>query len=134
MSTWSYCQAFYSFEVPILFLKQKTLKSYKSKVSKVGDRSRGRPESSFSIATTPKCRGEHYFFPRIVPLYPWYIPYIVVLSKEVSSTIFKVFGMMWPGIEPKSPGPLANTLPIRPMSWKSYRYYHLFINYILSLV
>ena len=30
-------------------------------------------------------------------LYRW------VLSKEVSSTIFKVFGMTRPGIEPRSP-------------------------------
>ena len=37
--------------------------------------------------------------------------YCWVLSKEVSSTIFKVFGMTWPRIEPRSPGPLANTLP-----------------------
>ena len=42
--------------------------------------------------------------------------YCWVLSKGVSSTIFKVFGMMLPGIEPRSPGPLANTLPSRPMS------------------
>ena len=35
-----------------------------------------------------------------------------MLSKEVSSTIFKVFGMTRPGIEPRSPGPLANTLVI----------------------
>ena len=34
-----------------------------------------------------------------------------MLSKEVSSTILKVFGMTQPGIEPRSPGPLANTLP-----------------------
>ena len=34
-----------------------------------------------------------------------------MLSKEVSSTIFKVFGMTRPGIEPKYPGPFANTLP-----------------------
>ena len=39
-----------------------------------------------------------------------------MLSKEVSSTIFKVFGMTRPGIEPRSPGPLANTLPTWPMS------------------
>ena len=36
---------------------------------------------------------------------------------------FKVFGMTWPGIEPKSPGPLANTLPIRPMSSTNYNIY-----------
>ena len=39
-----------------------------------------------------------------------------MLSKEVSSTIFKVFGMTRPGIEPQSPRTLANTLPIRPMN------------------
>ena len=30
----------------------------------------------------------------------------------VSSTIFLVFCMIWRGIEPQSPGPLANTLLI----------------------
>ena len=34
----------------------------------------------------------------------------------VSSSIFKVFGMTRPGIEPRSPGPLANTLNAGPMS------------------
>ena len=38
----------------------------------------------------------------ICTLYCW------VLSKEVSSTIFKVFSMTRPVIEPRSPGPLAN--------------------------
>ena len=38
-----------------------------------------------------------------------------MLSKVVSSTILKVFGMTQHGIEPRSPGPLANTLPTRPM-------------------
>ena len=48
--------------------------------------------------------------PLIRTLYCW------VLSKEVSSTILKVFGMTLPGIELRSPGQLANTLPTRPMS------------------
>ena len=39
-----------------------------------------------------------------------------MLSKEISSTIFKLFGMTWPWIELRSPGSLANTLPTRPMS------------------
>ena len=43
--------------------------------------------------------------PLIRTLYHW------VLSKAVSSTIFKVFGMTRPGIEPRSSGPLTNTLP-----------------------
>ena len=33
-----------------------------------------------------------------------------MLSKVASSTIFWVFGMTRPGIKPRSPGPLANTL------------------------
>ena len=40
-------------------------------VSKVGDQ-----KAPFSIATTPMCRLGHYSFPKIAPLYPWYIPYI----------------------------------------------------------
>ena len=32
------------------------------------------------------------------------------------STISNVFGMTRPGIEPRSPEPLANTLPISPVS------------------
>ena len=47
--------------------------------------------------------------PLIRILYCW------VLSKKVSSTIFKAFGMTRPGIKPRSPGPLANTLPTRPI-------------------
>ena len=33
-------------------------------------------KAPFSIATTPGCRGGRYFFPLIVPLYPWYVTYI----------------------------------------------------------
>ena len=35
-----------------------------------------------------------------------------MLSKELSSTIFWVFGMTWPGIDPQSPGLPGNTLTI----------------------
>ena len=38
-----------------------------------------------------------------------------MLSKVVSSSIFKVFGMTRPRIEPRSPGPLANTLTAGPL-------------------
>ena len=77
------------------------------KVSKVGDRSRGRPEGSFfnsyytevgrALPLSLNCTT----LPLIRTLYCW------VLSKEVSSTIFKVFGMSRPGIKHGSPGPLA---------------------------
>ena len=42
--------------------------------------------------------------------------------KEVSSTILKVFGMTQPEIEPRSPGPLANTLPTWLMSGVMLKY------------
>ena len=79
---------------------------------KVGDRSRGWPEGSIFNSYYIEVSGRALLLsldcsalPLIRTLYCW------VLSKEVSSTILKVFGMSWPGIEPKSPGPLANTLP-----------------------
>ena len=37
----------------------------------------GDPKGPLSIATTPRCRGGHYSFPWIAPLYPWYVPYNV---------------------------------------------------------
>ena len=36
----------------------------------------GDQKATFSIATTPKCRGRPYSFPRVASLYPWYVPYI----------------------------------------------------------
>ena len=85
--------------------------------SKVGDRSRGRPEVSLFNSEYTEVSGRALLLsldfsslPLIHTLYCW------VLSKEVSSTIFKVFGMTRPGIEPRSTGPLANTLPTNPMS------------------
>ena len=62
----------------------------------------GDQKSPFSKASSPRYKGGRYSFPKIVPLYPWYLPYIAVLSKEVSSNIFKVFGMSQPGIEPST--------------------------------
>ena len=61
-----------------------------------------------------------------------------MLSKEVSSTILKVFGMMWPGIEPRSPGPLENTLPTMPMctiiTSSTYMYYDIIVNSTFKMV
>ena len=38
-----------------------------------------------------------------------------VKQGEIKNYFFSVFGMTLPGIEPWSPGPLANTLLIKPM-------------------
>ena len=44
-------------------------------VSKVDHLSRRRPKGSFSIATTQRYETGGYSFPRIAPIYPWYVPY-----------------------------------------------------------
>ena len=70
----------------------------------------GDPKAPFSIATTPRCRGGRYSFP---PLLHFTLdPYLIMLSVKQGGIKyhFWVFGMTRPGIEPRSPGPLANTL------------------------
>ena len=47
----------------------------------------------------------------------------------VSSSIFKVFGMTRPGIEPRSPGPLANTLTAGP----NHHHHHIVLAARISL-
>ena len=61
----------------------------------------------FSIATTPRCREGHYSFlwSALLTLNP----YLKMLSvKQGGSTIFWVFGMTWPWIEPWSSGEHSN--------------------------
>ena len=74
------------------------------------------PNSTFSIATTTRCRGGATPFPGL--LYFTLDPYLKMLSVKQGDIKyhFKVFGMTRPGIERRSPGPLANTLTARPMS------------------
>ena len=99
-----------------LLIRPMAWSTNKSK-SKVGDRSWGRPEGSLFNSYYTEMQGRVLLLspdcsslPLIRTLYCW------VLSKVVSSTIFRVFGMTRPGIEPRSSVPLANTLPIRPMA------------------
>ena len=53
---------------------------YKSQIktiwSKLVTLVEGDPKASFSIATTPRCRGVRHSFPRIASLYPRYVPNI----------------------------------------------------------
>ena len=80
-------------------------------IVKVGDRCRGRPQGSlFNSYYTEVCVWGALLLsldcstlPSIRTLYCW------VLNREVSSTIFIVYGMKRPGIEPRSPGSLPNT-------------------------
>ena len=105
-------------------------------LSKVVDRSWGQPEGSLFNSYYIMVLGralllfmDYSTLPLICNLYWW------VLSKEVSSSIFKVFGTMRTGIEPKSSGPLANTLPTRPIrtAYPKMLPFHLSINMIFLL-
>ena len=91
------------------------LDQYKKKLATVVA---GDPKAPFSIATTTRCRKGRYSFLWIPPLYPWSLPYNAECWAiyHFLSTIFWVFGMTRPDIEPRSPVPLAGTLTIMPMS------------------
>ena len=76
---------------------------FTTQVNKVGDCSQGWPEGSLFNSYCTKVlllSLDCSTLPLIRTLYCW------MLSREVSSTIFKVFVMMWNGIEPRSPGSL----------------------------
>ena len=99
-------------------IKETTLSLSLSK-SKVVSLSWGRPEGSLFNSYNTEVQGRAQLLPLdcstlllIRTLYGW------LFSNEVSSTILKVFGMTWPRIEPRSPGPLTNTLPTRWMKVK----------------
>ena len=64
----------------------------------------GDQKAPFLIATTPKYKWRSYSIPSIAPHYYWSLP-------------FWVFGMTRPVIESWYPGPLANTLIVRPLLW-----------------
>ena len=102
------------------------------KSSKVGDRSRGWPKGSLSIATTPKCRGGRYSITRIARLYICILTLSCwLLSKVALSTIFWVLVKTRPGIEPGSPRPLTNIVLIRlKVRWNFYLSlsYHIYIS------
>ena len=82
----------------------------------------GDPKAPFLIATTPRCSKGTTSFPGL--LHFTLDLYLIMLSVKQGGIeypffflfFFWVFGMTWPGIEPRSPGPLANTLTIMPMS------------------
>ena len=75
------------------------------------------PKAPFSKATALRCRRARYSFHGL--LHFTLDTYFIMLSfsKEVSSTIFWVFGMTRLGTEPRSPEPLANALSIGPMTY-----------------
>ena len=77
---------------------------------------KGDLKALFLIATTLRCWGGHYFFPWIAPL--TLDPYLLMKSVKQGDIKYHSlsFGMTQLGIERRSPGLLANTLTIMPMS------------------
>ena len=72
--------------------------------SVVGDSSRGRPEGSLFNSYYTEVKGRALLLSLDCSTLDWIRSlYCWVLSKEASSPIFKVFGMMRPGIESSSP-------------------------------
>ena len=69
----------------------------------------GDSKASFSIATTPRCKSEWCSFPLIAQIS--LDPYLIMLGVQEGGIKYHlwVFGMTRPGIEPRSPEPLANT-------------------------
>ena len=70
----------------------------------------GEPKAPFSIATTPRCReGASPFLGLLHFTFHTYGIILSVKQGRIKYHFFKkVFGMTRPGIEPRSPGPLAN--------------------------
>ena len=92
-----------------LFNAESDLFKYKVKLGTVIE---GNPKAPFSLATTPRCRGEGYSLSRINPLFLDSRP--IMLSVKYH---FWVFGTSLLGIDTKPPGPSVNNLPTSPMGW-----------------
>ena len=78
----------------------------------------GDPKGPFSIATTQRCREGATPFPGLLHFTLIRTLYCWVLSKEVSSTIFKVFGKTWPGMDQGLPGHYRTLYPLG--QWAGY--------------
>ena len=74
-------------------------------------------KAPFSIASTPRCRGGCNSIPQL--LHFTLDTYLIMLSVKQSGIKyhFLVLNMTRPEIEPRSPGPLANTLLIWIIAW-----------------
>ena len=85
-------------------------------VSEVGNRSQGRPEGSLFNSYYTKVYGEGATsFPALLHFTLDTYLLLLIVKQGGIKYHFYVFGMTWPGIEPRSSGPLANTLPTGPI-------------------
>ena len=105
-------QGFYGISISVGCSVPNPIYTYISKLVTVD---KSDPKASFSIAAPPRWSGGRNSFFLDGSTYHWSEPYYAVLSNEASSTMFWVFGMTRPEIEPRPSGPLANTLIIIPL-------------------
>ena len=101
---------------------------YIYKVRKVGDRCRRRPKGSLFYSYHTMVWGGSAILSLDCSTLPLRRTLCWVLSKEVSNSIFWVFGMSRPGIELRSLGPLANSLPITPTGLKQVLMFQVRVN------
>ena len=86
----------------------------------------GDPKVHFSIAATPRCRGGYYYFPWIVPLYPWSLPYNAECwEKRYQVPFFK--SLVWLDLA-LNPGLLGYWWTLYPRDhWTDYKYMYISI-------
>ena len=71
---------------------------------KLGTVVEGNLKAPFSMATTPRCRGEYYSFPWIFPLYSWYVTYDAECqSREFEVPFFESLIWLVLGLNPGPP-------------------------------
>ena len=77
-------------------------------------------KAPFSIATTPRRREGHYSINGLLH----FTLYLYLLMLSVKQDGFKyyfwAFGMIPPGIDHRSPGPLMNALTIKPIDFSPH--------------
>ena len=93
---------------------------------------KGDQKAPFSIATTLRCRGGCYSFPRIAPLYPWYLPYARWYQVPFSKSL------VWCnlGLNPGLPDHCQTLYPqgfffFLVEFFSSFSFYHKFMRFLL---
>ena len=84
----------------------------------------GDQKASFSIATTPRCRGGRYSFHWIATLYPWYVPFIAECKARRYQVPF-LKSLVWRdlGLNPGLPDHWRTLYSLGQLTSKKYRFW-----------
>ena len=88
--------------------------------SMLANHSRGQPNGSLSIATTPRCKGRHHSFTWIASL--TFDPYLIILSVKQRGIKNHFLSLWCNSTRDWTPVPwtITNTLTIMAMSWYNF--------------